>query len=64
MYKNSFTILEVLVSLIILSLVVVSTIKLYENNNTNSAIYYQLQNQENEFITTHKVTNSENIIYH
>jgi len=58
--KNSFTLFEVIISLIILSIVISSVVKLYTKNNSVK-IYYNLEKMENEYITTKKVTNSDNI---
>ena len=60
MKKNSFTIFEVLVSLVILSIVVSNISKLYSQKDT-SKTYYELQNMENEFISTNKVSSTQNI---
>jgi len=58
--KNSFTLFEVLISLIILSVVIANISKIYTNKNTTK-VYYELQNMENEFISTNHVTNTNNI---
>ena len=60
MNKNSFTLFEVLVSLIILSVVISGISKLFVNNNTNK-IYYELQDIENNYIENNKVNNTNNI---
>ncbi|MEA3384344.1 MAG: prepilin-type N-terminal cleavage/methylation domain-containing protein [Campylobacterota bacterium] len=58
--KQSFTLFEVLISLVILGIVVSSISKIYTKNDTTK-IYYQLQDMENEFVTTNKVTSTPDI---
>ena len=58
--KNGFTLFEVLVSLIVLSMVISSISKLNMNNNTTE-IYYELQALENNFISSGVVNQTENI---
>ena len=60
MYKSSFTLFEVIVSLVILALVSSCVKKLFVDNNALS-IYYELQTLENDFISTQKVHNTQNI---
>jgi len=60
--RKGFTLFEVLVSLIILSIVLVSISKLLiENDNLN--IYQQLQKDENSFILNGLVSDSRSIKY-
>ena len=59
-YKNSFTLFEVLVSLIVLSIVISSISKLTIDNDTTE-IYYELQTLENSFISSGVVNQTENI---
>jgi hypothetical protein len=58
--KKSYTIFEVIISLIIFSIVLSSMQKLFIDNNT-IPIYYELQNLENEFILTNKVHDTKDI---
>ncbi len=58
--KKSFTLFEVLVSLVILSVVISGVAKLYTKKETVTT-YYELQNMENEFVSTGKVTNTTQI---
>jgi type II secretory pathway component PulJ len=58
--KKSFTLFEVLLSLIILSIVVSGISRLYIDNDITEN-YYTLQKMENEFVTTGEVTNTTNI---
>ena len=60
MNKKSFTLFEVLVSLVILSVVISGVSKLYTKKETTET-YYELQNMENEFIATKKVTSTQTI---
>jgi len=56
----AFTLFEVLVSLVILSVMMISLTKLYKNDDTIQT-YYELQNIENNYIETKSINNSENI---
>ncbi len=58
--QRAFSLFEVLVSLVILSVLLVSISKLYIEKDTNS-LYYELQKMENEFVTSQTITNTTNI---
>jgi len=58
---KAFTLFEVLVSLVILSVMLLSLTKIYTNDDTIER-YYELQNIENTYIETNTITNTENII--
>lgn len=60
MNKRGFTLFEVLVSLIILSVIILSLTKLYREDNSLK-IYYELQSIENSYIETQTITNTQNI---
>ena len=60
MQSRGFTLFEVLVSLVILSVLILSLTKLYTNDDTIQT-YYELQSIENSYIETHTITNTENI---
>jgi len=60
MNKRGFTLFEVLVSLVILSVIMLSLTKLYREDNSLK-IYYELQSIENSYIETQTVTNTKNI---
>ena len=60
MKTKAFTLFEVLVSLVILSIMMLSLTKLYTNDDTIQT-YYELQSIENEYIETDTITNSEKI---
>ena len=56
----AFTLFEVLVSLVILSVVMISLTKLYKNDDTVQT-YYELQKIENNYIENGTIIPSENI---
>jgi prepilin-type N-terminal cleavage/methylation domain-containing protein len=58
--KNSFTLFEVLVSLVILAVVLSSVKKLFIDDNS-IPVYYELQELENNFISTKTVFDTQNI---
>jgi len=58
--KNSFTLFEILISLVILSIVLSGVKKLFVDDNS-VATYYELQSLENDFISTNKVEDTLNI---
>jgi len=58
--KKAFTLFEVLVSLIILSVMMISVTKIYTKDDTIQR-YYELQNIENNYIETKTVFNTQNI---
>ena len=60
MKNKAFTLFEVLVSLVILSVMMISLTKLYKNDDTIKT-YYELQNIENNYIENKTILNSENI---
>jgi len=60
MNPKAFTLFEVLVSLVILSVMMLSLTKLYTKDDSIQ-IYYELQSIENHYIETKTVKNSENI---
>jgi len=55
--KNSFTIIETLLSLIIAS-VIISGFSQLINDDSNYTLYQDLQKAQNEFIKTNKVSNT------
>ena len=60
-YKSpSFTLFEILVSLVILSVLMITLTKLYKGDDTIKT-YYELQNIENNYIENKTILNSENI---
>ncbi len=60
MKNKAFTLFEVLVSLIILSVLMFSLMKLFIKDD-KIQIYYELQNIENNYIKTGHIDNSKNI---
>jgi len=60
MKTKAFTLFEVLVSLVILSVLMLSLTKLYTGDDTIQR-YYELQSIENHYIETHTIKDSENI---
>ncbi len=58
--KNSFTLFEILISLVILAIVMSGVQKLFVDNNSVS-IYYELQELENDFISDKTVGETDNI---
>lgn len=58
--NKAFTLFEVLVSLVILSVLMMSLTKLYTSDDTIQR-YYELQNIENSYIENKIITNTENI---
>lgn len=60
MVKKSFTLFEVLISLVLLSLVISITLKLF-NSNDNVEIYYQLQDIENRYNESGVINQNEKI---
>jgi len=58
--SRAFTLFEVLVSLVILSVMMLSLTKLYKEDDSIQ-IYYQLQSIENGYIETDTIINTENI---
>jgi len=60
MNRRGFTLFEVLVSLVILSVIMLSLTKLYREDNSLK-IYYELQSIENSYIETQTITNTQNI---
>ena len=60
MNKNSFTLFEVLISLVILSVIISGISKLFVSDDTNQR-YYKLQSIENNYIEHNSINNSENI---
>ena len=57
---KAFTLFEVLVSLVILAVMMISFTKLYKNDGTVKT-YYELQNIENTYIETNTILMSEDI---
>ncbi|MEA3290042.1 MAG: hypothetical protein U9Q04_07680 [Campylobacterota bacterium] len=57
---KSFTLFEVLISTIILSITISLLIKISHEDNTNES-YAQLQTMENSFIETNNIQNTQNI---
>ncbi len=60
MYKKSFTLFEVIISFIILSLVLISVGKLFVDDNSIE-VYYELQKIQNDYIQNSTVTQTQNI---
>lgn len=60
MKNDGFTLFEVLVSLVIVSVMILSLTRVYTKNDT-IALYYELQSIENNYIESGIVNNSENI---
>jgi prepilin-type N-terminal cleavage/methylation domain-containing protein len=60
MQSRGFTLFEVLVSLVILSVMMLTLTKLYKQDDSLK-IYYELQNIENNYIENKIILNSENI---
>jgi len=58
--KNSFTLFEILISLVILAIVLSGVQKLFVDNNSVS-IYYELQELENDFISDKIIGETDNI---
>jgi len=57
---KAFTLFEVLISLVILSVMMLSLTKFYTKDDTVS-IYYELQSIENNYIENKTIQSSENI---
>ncbi len=60
MSKSAFTMFEVIISLVILSIVLSSILKLFTTQN-NTKIYIELHHHQNNFTSTGKISDSENI---
>ena len=60
MNPKAFTLFEVLISLVILSVMMLSLTKFYTKDDTVS-IYYELQSIENNYIENKTIQSSENI---
>lgn len=60
MRSRGFTLFEVLVSLVILSVMMFSLTKLYRQDDTIQT-YYELQSIENGYIETYTIINTEKI---
>ena len=58
--KNSFTLFEILISLVILAIVLSGIQKLFVNNNSIS-VYYELQKLENDFVSDEIIGETDNI---
>ncbi len=58
--KNSFTLFEILISLVILAIVLSGIQKLFVDNNSLS-VYYELQKLENDFLSDKIVGETDNI---
>ena len=61
MLKNSFTLFELLISIILLSITLSVLIKIEFTSNTNLQNYNTLLQLENKFITTGKINSKNNI---
>lgn len=62
MIKQSFTLFEVIISLILFSITLSTIIKLFGvDNHINT--YYELQQMENQYIQTKNITNTEKIVF-
>jgi len=60
MKKVAFTLFEVLVSLVILSIVLIGVQRLYVDDGAIPT-YYELQKIENQYIQNNTITQTENI---
>jgi len=60
MKSRSFTLFEVLVSLVILSVLILSLTKLYTQDD-NIQTYYELQDTENKYIESSILITTKNI---
>ena len=60
MKNRGFTLFEVLVSLVILSVLMLSLTKIYTQDDTIE-VYYELQDIENNYIETNTIISSEKI---
>lgn len=60
MVKNSFTLFEVLLSLILFALVLAIVLNIFTSNDTIDT-YYKLQNQENKYNESNIIEQSEEI---
>ena len=60
MNPKAFTLFEVLISLVILSVMILALTKFYTKDDTVS-IYYELQSIENNYIENKTIQSSENI---
>ena len=60
MNKNSFTLFEVLISLVILSVIISGISRLFVSDNRTNR-YYELQKIENNYIEKNSIINSEDI---
>jgi len=60
MKSRSFTLFEVLVSLVILSVLIISLTKLYTQDD-NIQTYYELQDTENKYIESSILITTKNI---
>ena len=60
MQSRGFTLFEVLISLVILSVMILALTKFYTKDDTVS-IYYELQSIENNYIENKTIQSSENI---
>ncbi|MEA2019267.1 MAG: prepilin-type N-terminal cleavage/methylation domain-containing protein [Campylobacterota bacterium] len=58
--KNSFTLFEILISLVIFAIVLSGVQKLFVDDNAIS-IYYELQELENDFTSTKTIGETSNI---
>jgi len=58
MKPKAFTLFEVLISLVILSVMMISLTKFYTQDDTIQT-YYELQSIENEYMETGSIKNSE-----
>ena len=58
--KNSFTLFEVLVSLIILGITISGIARVFTQENINET-YYQLQSLENNYIENNIISNTNKI---
>lgn len=59
-HKKGFTLFEVIISLVIFSIVLMSLLRLNQNEN-NLQTYYKLQALENEYIQTGSVESTQSI---
>lgn len=62
MLKKSFTIFEILVSMVVLALVFSIIIKLFTTNDTVET-YYQLQEMENQYNETRSINSTNKIVF-
>jgi Tfp pilus assembly protein PilV len=61
--KEGFTLIETILSFVLLSIMIAGLLKLFGNNNISYEIYNDLQKIENKYNTSGIIENSENILF-